>query len=85
MSELTRKEKAIRLYEETECLWHMLGKITDQEIDELYNEHFNKVTEEDFEGFKKVCDKYRVMVFRRNDLDHENLLYIDQIKKELGL
>jgi hypothetical protein len=85
MSELTRKEKVDFLTEEMVLFIRKCSYKTDKEINELYDQHFNQVTLEDFEGFKKVCGKYRVKVFSQNDLDDKIPLYIDQIKKELNL
>jgi len=81
MSELTRKEKAEKLEYNTDLHWHNLGRMTDQEINNLYEEHFNKVTEEDFEGFGKVWSKYDVCFFSNGILIES----LDDIKKELGL
>lgn len=84
MSKLTRKEKAFKLNQEVGLgLTHLVGK-TDQEINDLYEERFEKITKEDFEAFEKVCNRLGITQFYDEDgydLDDD----IEEIKKELGL
>jgi hypothetical protein len=69
MIEITRRDKVRKLSKNSIESLYLLARMTDKEINDLHDQHFNQVTKEDFEGFKKVCGKYRVKVFSQNDLD----------------
>lgn len=82
MSELTRKEKVNKLVDIGE-FWNDVAYMTDAEINDLYDQHFNKVTKEDFEGFKRVMNKMGCDWIE--NLDSCDGYSIDEVKKELNL
>lgn len=87
MSELTRGEKVEKLYDE--CIVTKLfdlAKMEDQEINDLYSEHFEKITKEDFEGFEKVYSKMKGLYLTCKDNENGEFYFgLEEIKKELGL
>lgn len=76
--ELTRKEKIQQINTVKKIENSVYAEMTDQEVDDLYDRHFNKVTEEDFEIFKRLT-----MILVRKGV--WNLVRMDECKKELGL
>lgn len=83
MSELTRIHKVDKLFTKVGKSWVVLAEKTDQEINNLYEEHFEKITKEDFEGFEKVMSKFGFDWCE--NLSKKEGWYINDIKKELGL
>ena len=80
MSELTRKEKVKRLFGDNIKTSYSLAKMEDQEINDLYEEHF-KITKEDFKGFEKVWNKFGdVNIVITNKLSQN---FINELEKEL--
>lgn len=85
--ELTRKEKVKRLINKTEVFdeleYKEVAYKTDEEIDDMYDEEFNKVTQEEFEGFVKCWECLDIgWVEIDGNIKTNDLRYI---KKKLGL
>jgi len=81
MSELTRSEKIQQINTVRKIESSVYANMTCEEINDLYDVYFNKVTQEDFEGFKKVWNRFKI---KNADVDGETW-FIEDFKEELGL